>query len=520
MKFYQKLTKQIPTIESPSGFYLVRDLWNDYWKYQTMFDLYYIENKSKFEYIGQIKIGKKDLPPATLEESGHELLDIPGFFNELSDDYFSVGQSSSYYEKLKKVTKNRKELETVLRSMRDMALDFKIYEQFEYENSMRRSITRDVSRLTIKGQYNRIITGQAKLTPYKFGYNLKNAERSLDFIVTPNNFPPSNVHVLIGRNGVGKSHLLQSMIRSVVNQENDQGYFTSEQEHDTIENVFASLIGVSFGSFDDELPSTDNMENSINYHYVGFKDAVNEADEPTNNDSLNSLATYFYNSLENIRINNDKVEQWYQALSTLERDSVFKELKTKELIQSENDKFYTIDKNYIMDFYKKNLSAGHKIVLLIITKLAELVEEKSLVLIDEPENHLHPPLLSLLTRAISDLLIYRNGVAIVVTHSPIIVQEVPKNCTWILKRNGQYMNFDRPVVETFGENTGILNREIFRLELTDSSYYDLIKKTVLQKNSVEEVFTEFNHQLGSEAKALVRTLMYQKERRDILDNEY
>src|SRR5699024_683408 len=114
---------------------------------------------------------------ATLEESGHELLDIPGFFNELSDDYFSVGQSSSYYEKLKKVTKNRKQLETVLRSMRDMALDCKIYEQFEDEKSMRLSITRDVSRLTIKGQYNRIITGQAKITPYKFGYNLPNAER-------------------------------------------------------------------------------------------------------------------------------------------------------------------------------------------------------------------------------------------------------------------------------------------------------------------------------------------------------
>ena len=37
---------------------------------------------------------------------------------------------------------------------------------------------------------------------------------------------------------------------------------------------------------------------------------------------------------------------------------------------------------------------GHKIVLLTITRLVELVVEQSLVLIDEPESHLHPPLLS------------------------------------------------------------------------------------------------------------------------------
>lgn len=80
------------------------------------------------------------------------------------------------------------------------------------------------------------------------------------------------------------------------------------------------------------------------------------------------------------------------------------------------------------------LSSGHKIVLLTITRLVETVEERTLVLLDEPEAHLHPPLLSALVRALSDLLINRNGVGIIATHSPVVLQEVPRSCVWKVRR--------------------------------------------------------------------------------------
>ncbi len=84
----------------------------------------------------------------------------------------------------------------------------------------------------------------------------------------------------------------------------------------------------------------------------------------------------------------------------------------------------------------RRLSSGHKIVLLTLTRLVETVQERSLVLFDEPESHLHPPLLSSFIRAVSDLLINRNGVGIIATHSPVILQEVPRACVWKLRRNG------------------------------------------------------------------------------------
>lgn len=109
------------------------------------------------------------------------------------------------------------------------------------------------------------------------------------------------------------------------------------------------------------------------------------------------------------------------------------------------------------------LSSGHKIVLLTITRLVETVEERSLVLIDEPETHLHPPLLSAFVRSLSGLLINRNGVAIIATHSPVVLQEVPRSCVWKVRRSGRVTEVERPEIETFGENVGILTREVFGL---------------------------------------------------------
>jgi predicted ATP-dependent endonuclease of OLD family len=88
------------------------------------------------------------------------------------------------------------------------------------------------------------------------------------------------------------------------------------------------------------------------------------------------------------------------------------------------------------------------------------VEERTLVLMDEPEAHLHPPLLAALIRAVSDLLINRNGVAVVATHSPVVLQEVPRSCVWKLRRHGGGAVVERPEIETFAENIGRLTHEV------------------------------------------------------------
>ncbi|EME8112473.1 AAA family ATPase [Enterococcus faecium] len=445
-----------PTRSSKPGIYLEKDMWNDFWEFQTMFDVYYVAKEQRRVYLGKVKIGKKEMDDSPLEKTnGHERLEIPQEFLYLTDDYFSVGQDSEYYKKI--ISLGSDIADNYFLSIKDMAYNPNIFERFQNEPVMYKSLLRDVTKASVIGQYHRIATGGAPLTPFDFSFNLKGSlSGKVDFHVNPNELPPSNIQVIIGRNGVGKSHLLKEMIESIFFKANES-YF--EIEKCNIQELFAGVVGISFSAFDDALPTAPVEEsiNSIKYRFVG----VRQEDGGTRD--LNDLSKDFNKSIIRIK-KNKKQKRWLNAVKHLENDNVFESMEVGKIIEWD-------DEEMVKKFFKVKLSSGHKIVLLIITKLVDLVEEKTLILLDEPENHLHPPLLSAFTRALSELLVNRNGVAIVATHSPVVLQEVQKNSVWILSREGNISKFERPRIETFGENVGILTREVFRLELVDSGYH-------------------------------------------------
>ncbi|WP_254911141.1 AAA family ATPase [Pseudoalteromonas sp. A601] len=160
------------------------------------------------------------------------------------------------------------------------------------------------------------------------------------------------------------------------------------------------------------------------------------------------------------------------------------------------------------------MSSGHAIVLLTITRLVATVGQKTLILIDEPESHLHPPLLAAFIRALSELTYDKNAVAIIATHSPVVLQEVPKSCVWKVNRIGSTMETWRPRVETFGENVGVLTKEVFGLEVAMSGFYDLLAKSVATGGEYEDIVHEYRGQLGMEARALLKALIMERERKE------
>ncbi len=175
-----------------------------------------------------------------------------------------------------------------------------------------------------------------------------------------------------------------------------------------------------------------------------------------------------------------------------------------------NDKKF---KSNVLSKFKK-LSSGHKIVLLTLTKLIEKTEERSLILLDEPESHLHPPLLSSFIRALSELLTNRNGAAIIATHSPVILQEVPKSCVWKLRRTGNNTLAERLEIESFGENVGILTNEVFRLEVSDSGFHKLLQELVNEYEYYDQAIDALDNQIGLEAKAILRSMFHHKNNSD------
>ncbi|MEU9026767.1 AAA family ATPase [Streptomyces sp. NPDC048383] len=146
-------------------------------------------------------------------------------------------------------------------------------------------------------------------------------------------------------------------------------------------------------------------------------------------------------------------------------------------------------------------------MLLTATRLVEYVGERTLVIIDEPETHLHPPLLAAFVRVLSDLLTDRNGLAIIATHSPVVLQEVPAGCVYKLRRYGDGMKASRPTIETFGENVGVLTHEVFGLEVTDTGYHRYLATMVAEGMSYQDILNALGRQLGGEGRIIARSLV-------------
>ena len=104
-------------------------------------------------------------------------------------------------------------------------------------------------------------------------------------------------------------------------------------------------------------------------------------------------------------------------------------------------------------------------------------------------------------------MINRNGVAIIATHSPVILQEVPRTCVWRIRRIGREVKIERPSKETFGENVGTLTHAIFGLEATESGFHKMISEAVDEGLSYEDIVQRFGDELGDEARGIARSLI-------------
>lgn len=489
--------------------YLIIDRWDDWAKYRTQFSVHVIDGAGKNHFPGSVKIGEKGLQPrgrGEVLEIGFRAPTLPTEFDNLDKQHFSIGQSENYYETLNELDEDFRI--AILKGLRDCAYDLAIFEENISEDVMSESLLRDVQQRNVRNRYHRLAQGDAVLTRFEFSFTFPVSERgekppTLTFKVKPHTEPPTNVHVLIGRNGVGKMRCIQHLIRSVLRgtQADAQSGLLERLGDNANDWEFAGVVSVSFSAFDDfDIPPA--IDSGMRASQVGLRHKIEEGrGEIFQVKTPEMLAEDFVQSLSACR-SGPRAKRWLQSLATLEADPLFEDAGVGELLQLDEATWRDAAK-----WLFRRLSSGHAIVLLTITRLVELVDERTLVILDEPEGHLHPPLLAAFIRAVADLLGKRNGVAIVATHSPVVLQEVPMSCVWKLRRSGVVSVAERPTLETFGENVGVLTSEVFGLEVTRSGFHSLLEKAVETGLGYEEVLDHFGDQLGSEARAITRGLI-------------
>ncbi|MET8520826.1 AAA family ATPase [Nocardioides sp. NPDC004968] len=495
--------------------YLVRASWDDWFSFQTLFNAYYVDIDGERHRIGGTKIGQRGLKAARDTESprsGYRVPEPSSRFSELTSDFFSLGQDPSYYEALTKIGNSFRE--EYLRRVRDLAFDPEWLDAVKDEPVTRISLLREIPISTIRDQFARLARGGARLTRFDLHFEYVHPESKAEpvnvtFAVDPASKLPSNIHVIIGRNGVGKSSFLNSfaeaMIRDSVEMQRIEPGVTR----------VANLVQVSFSAFDafDPLVVPKNRSDEFKYHFVGLRKTTGKDEAPTPKTAA-GLSAEMTRSAK-VCLIGARRQRLLRALQLLEGDPLFAEAELPALFEDATE-----DGDGLEELPRKfrRLSSGHKIVLLTVTRLVETVEEKSLVLLDEPEAHLHPPLLSAFVRALSDLLTNRNGIGIIATHSPVVLQEVPRTCAWKLQRYGFAMRADRPQIETFGENVGTLTDEIFGLEVTATGFHRMLSEAASTGRPYEQIVSDLDGQLGTEGRAILRSMTRAlSEPRDVAD---
>lgn len=477
--------------------------WDDY-SFKTQFHVRHYDSTGKLYDLGNIKIGFKG------QTAGWTSDHLDKEFNQLGDHFFSLGQDTDYYSNLMGLPEELRNY--ILDSLRDVVSDTHLLTSSINEDVFSTSLLRHTSLSTIQHQYKRILNGGNILTDFDFSYQQADTEDisgfSLEFSISPDSRPPTNMHVLIGRNGVGKTTLLNGMVSSVISNKNSAK--TPGTFHDTSlrrapiigKDYFSCVISVSFSAFDPFTPPANQPDRAkgVRYFYIGLKAVDNKSPKLK---KPKDLCIDFIESFNACFSQDRKAQLWISAVKNLNSDINFKEIGLLDLIShiKKNEFEERLAKTY------QRMSSGHAIVLLTLTKLIANIEEKSLILIDEPESHLHPPLLSAFTRTLSDLLIERNGVAIIATHSPVVLQEVPKSCVWKLYRVRLESKAERPKNETFGENVGTLTSEVFGLEVSNSGFHAMLRQSVNDKKTYKQILEEYQGQLGLEAKSIVRSLI-------------
>lgn len=537
---------QDASYENPfdADFFLEESSWDDF-GFNTLYHLHATSNLTgeKSLYLGVIHImkrGQSKGDTCVLRKLGE--LDQHLIFEKLTGDYCSLCFSVDLYKKLVLLLgklDQRKEF------ISDLHLIFndqdKHYASFVnddcFQNSIMRSASiRDYSLL--KGE--ELMLGKEvyyKLSQQKLEVTFKGSEKiGIDFNCEADDNLPNRIIAFIGHNGSGKSTALYQLAKCI--------YLPTDLRYKVEGDVkiYPTDLGVSrmmmfsYSPFDNfTIPGITygdylRLAEGIRlwdgrFLFCGIRDVVREIKERA--EQIRRKADLVQDEEAKANIynlpffpENHLSETFLKSVDTLADEVItaFRFFLADEGKSKRWNKF--VEKSGFVDSYLeyslkefteliyigdpksmfKKLSTGHKFLIHSISHLLAYVEKNSLLLFDEPENHLQPALLSFLLTEIQDLLRLTDSVMLIATHSPVVLQELFSKNVIVVRRGNSKYRMSHPEIETFGENFAAINNMVFNITSDLTRYHRIIdelydKWDCSSLGTVEEVLEKFKASL-------------------------
>lgn len=475
MKFFVRQYRSPFNYEQKYPFVvLTTDDWNDYKIAETLFHAELYIKEGEYINLGDIKI-------MTLKHVKTRNV-ILSEFDILDESYCSLGQTLDFYSKL---SKQAEEIYVpFLKGLRDCATDHKIAEKFQNEEIFISSLLRFSEAEKAMKEAKKYFgdnTEEEKVLEFSFKYKIDEAtsphEVSLDF---KRNIIPYRINAFVGKNATGKTKILTELAVHISGIKKNRDNFLPARPS------FSKVIAISYSAFDELYkpfesgePKDEKKEDTefFSYKYCGLrnKDGVL---------SLDQLEEQFIQSFEIIK-ERRREEAWKKIMQ-----NVFEE---DHLILIEN-----ISERRVTGSIKNLLSSGQNILLSTITDVIAYIEEDSILLFDEPEIHLHPNAIANFMRMFYEILEDFNSFAVISTHSPIIIQEIPSRYIRIFSRVMTTPLIEHPFNECFGENISSITNDIFDVREHESNYKTIFK-LMAKRYSKDEIISHFEDELSYNA---------------------
>ena len=457
------------------GIYYAFDHWNDY-GYRTLYAMIakidgdiYDCGRLKISFIPYRHEEEIDLQSILVQEEGYNLISLGDKeYYEFLNNFLSTSEKDEYFKKMGDIAYDLNRLDESIKND-------SIYHPIEEYYLLKNSFLRDVSLSEIRNQLHRLSIGGKYIDEYQISIIDKNGNNVLEFRKNPHSLEyfPDTLYAIVGNNGAGKTYFVKNLIDLYIEKNSDLfNNITSNI------NQFESIVLISYSPFDTGIIKKD----SENYKFIGI-----------DFNKTTSLEDYITKEIKTL----------FTEATTPKNES-----RTKKII----DKFSfdplfirilpLIEKRELSEDIINELSSGQKIVLLSLLNLIIKVFEKTLVIIDEPELFLHPPLLKAYIRGVEEIVEEGNGICLLATHSAIVLQEVPN--TNIRKLKYDFESHEGSIVKlsskTYGESISFINDTIFGTDLRNTGFY----KVLQDKIGEEQISDNFEAVLGSEARIILR----------------
>ncbi|WP_027402906.1 AAA family ATPase [Aphanizomenon flos-aquae] len=460
---------------------LLYDNWDDY-GYQTLFSMKYYDDNGNYQSIGTLKI----------LQIGEFESNTPKIFDSLDKNFVSIGQDMEYYTNLKKLGESV--YHPILTALNDIIYCQHNIDDLEKLEGFRSSLLRFSGAEKAFNEAGMIFRDEEPLMETKnFIFNFSCtvpgalAEHNIDFDFSPSETGLYRITAIIGKNGTGKTQLLANFAHSMSGLKRNSGIFSPARPS------FSKAIAISYSVFD-EFDRPPEEDATFSYKYCGIR----EKDRLLNTQEIRSK---LLNAIEQIK-QNSRLQQWTKIIEAL-LDTTIDISETENTITNSNLLFYD------------RLSSGQRILALVMTEVIANISEESIILFDEPEIHLHPDAVASVARAFHILLEAFNSYAIIATHSPILLQEIPAKCVRVFRKQGNYPIVSQLGIECFGENLTTITDEVFETSEERNNYRNHLKK-LSETYTYEEILDLFDRQLSLNAKSFLVSIYEDKTEEDDL----